>query len=295
MCPSWLSRGMGLQEQCPPCFLSGGSPLTPCFSLSPMLWFLTQSFNNSLLFSCCVLLFVTPWIAAHQAPLSSTASRSLLRFMSIESVMPSYHLILCHPFYCCPQSFSASGSLPVSRLLASGGQIIGASALLSVLLMNIQSWFPLGLTNLISLLRDSQESSPAPQFWHLPITHGRDPHFTCFLQVHFLVNPYFFLLLCPYLCCTDIWLRVSRSRTLHTFAREPFNENVTALGPTCSGVSAKCMKLHWTDAAAFKANSEDVEFPSPLVQGEFCLHEEGQVPALVLKSFSQGSRKREPS
>ena len=41
--------------------------------------------------------FVTPWTAAHQAPLSFTISRSLLRFTSIESVMPSNHLILCHP------------------------------------------------------------------------------------------------------------------------------------------------------------------------------------------------------
>ena len=56
------------------------------------------------------------------------------------------------PFSSCPQSFPASGSLPMSQLLASGGQSIGASALTSVLPMNIQGWFPLGLTDLISLL-----------------------------------------------------------------------------------------------------------------------------------------------
>ena len=50
----------------------------------------------------CVWLFVTPWTAAHQASLSSTISWSLLRFMSIESVMPSNHLILCHPFLLLP-------------------------------------------------------------------------------------------------------------------------------------------------------------------------------------------------
>ena len=66
------------------------------------------------------------------------------------------------PFSFCLQSFSASGSFPMSQLFASGGQSIGASA--SVLPMNIQRWFPLGLTALIFLLRDSQESSPAPQF-----------------------------------------------------------------------------------------------------------------------------------
>ena len=47
-------------------------------------------------------LFVTPWIAAHQASLSITISRSLLKIMSIESVMPSSHLILCHPLFLLP-------------------------------------------------------------------------------------------------------------------------------------------------------------------------------------------------
>ena len=60
----------------------------------------------------------------------------------------------CHPpissssssFSSCPQSFSASGSFPVSQLFTSGGQSIGAAASASVLAMNIQGWFPLGLT-----------------------------------------------------------------------------------------------------------------------------------------------------
>ena len=56
------------------------------------------------------------------------------------------------PFSPCPQSFPASGSFPVSRLFASGGQSIEASASESVLSVNIQYWFPLGLTGLISLL-----------------------------------------------------------------------------------------------------------------------------------------------
>ena len=64
----------------------------------------------------------------------------------------------CHPtisssvvlFSSCPQSFPASGFFPVSQLFASGGQSIGPSA--SVLPMNIDDWFPLGLTCLISLL-----------------------------------------------------------------------------------------------------------------------------------------------
>ena len=98
----------------------------------------------------CVWLFVTPWTTAHQASLSLTISRSLLKLMSIESVMSSKHLVLCIPFSSCLQSFPASGSFPMSWLFTSGGQSIGASA--SVLPMNIQDWFPLGLTGLISLL-----------------------------------------------------------------------------------------------------------------------------------------------
>ena len=65
------------------------------------------------------------------------------------------------PFSSCLPSFPTSGSFPVSQLVASGGQNIGASALALVLLMNIQDWFPLRLTGLISLhSRGPQESSP---------------------------------------------------------------------------------------------------------------------------------------
>ena len=89
----------------------------------------------------CVWLFVTPWTAALQASLSSTISQSLLKLTSTEAVMPSNHLVLCCPLSSCPQSFSASRSFPMSWLLVSGGQNIGASA--SVLPMNIRGWFPL--------------------------------------------------------------------------------------------------------------------------------------------------------
>ena len=91
----------------------------------------------------------TPWIAARQASLSITNSWSSLRLASIESVMPSSYLILCFTFSSCPQSLPASGSFPMSQLFATGGQSTGASA--SVLPMNIQGWFTLGLTGLISL------------------------------------------------------------------------------------------------------------------------------------------------
>ena len=69
------------------------------------------------------------------------------------------------PFTSRLQSSPASGSFPMSQFFASGGQSIGVSASASVLPMNIQDYFPLGLTGWISLQsRDSQESSPTPQF-----------------------------------------------------------------------------------------------------------------------------------
>ena len=69
------------------------------------------------------------------------------------------------PFSSCLQSFPASGSFPISQFFESDGQSIGASASASVLPMNIQDCFLLGLTNLISCSpRDSQVSSPTPQF-----------------------------------------------------------------------------------------------------------------------------------
>ena len=70
----------------------------------------------------------TPWTAACQASLSITNSWSLLRLMSIEMVMPSSHLILCHPILLLPSVFPSIRSFPRSQFLASGGQSIGVSA-----------------------------------------------------------------------------------------------------------------------------------------------------------------------
>ena len=68
------------------------------------------------------------------------------------------------PFSSCLQSFPASGSFPMSLLFASGGQIIGASVSASVLPMNIQGWFPLDPGFLPLLSKNTQGSSPEPQF-----------------------------------------------------------------------------------------------------------------------------------
>ena len=72
-----------------------------------------------------VRLFVTPRTAARQPSLSFTVSGGLLKFMTVESVMLSNQLILCHPLLSCGQSFPASGSFPMSQLFTSDGQNIG--------------------------------------------------------------------------------------------------------------------------------------------------------------------------
>ena len=98
----------------------------------------------------CVQLFATPWTAACQASLSFTIYWSLLRIMSVDSEIPSNHLILCFPLLLLPSIFPSIRFFPNGQLFASGGQSIGASASTSVRPVNIQSSFPLGLTGLIS-------------------------------------------------------------------------------------------------------------------------------------------------
>ena len=113
--------------------------------------------------------FWPPWTVALQARLSSTMSQSLLKFMSIESVILSNHLILCCSLLLLPSIFSSIRvfSNESARHIRWPKYWNFRSA--SVLPKNIQGWFPLGLTGLISLQskglsRVSQESSPAPQF-----------------------------------------------------------------------------------------------------------------------------------
>ena len=78
----------------------------------------------------------TPRVYSNSCPLSQWCHPTISSFVV--------------PFFCL-QSFPASGSFPMSQFLASGGQSIGASASASVLPMNIQDWFPLGLTGWVSL------------------------------------------------------------------------------------------------------------------------------------------------
>ena len=106
---------------------------------------------GSLICFCCSIAqscpaLCNPWTEAHQASLSYTTSRSLRKLMSIESVMSSN---LCCRLLLLPSVFS---SIRVFCNELTLGQSIGVSASLSVLPMNNQGWFPLGLTGLISLL-----------------------------------------------------------------------------------------------------------------------------------------------
>ena len=100
----------------------------------------------------CVRLFATPWIAAHQASLAITNSRSSLKLTSIESVMASSHLILCHPLLLLPPiPPSIRGFSNESTLLQWGGQSTGVSASASFLLKKSQGWSPSEWTGWISL------------------------------------------------------------------------------------------------------------------------------------------------
>ena len=99
---------------------------------------------NSVQSLSCVWFFATPWTAAHQASLSIAYSQSLLKLMPIELVMPSSHLILCHPLLLPPSIFPSIRVFQMSQLFIPGGQSYGVSASASVLPMNIKEWSPLG-------------------------------------------------------------------------------------------------------------------------------------------------------
>ena len=114
-------------------------------------WFRNTETGSSVQSLSCVQLFATPWTAARRPPCPSPTPRAY------SNSCPSSRW--CHPtisssvipFSSHLQSFPVSGSFPMSQFFTSGGQSIGVSASASVLPMNIQDWFPLGWTCLISL------------------------------------------------------------------------------------------------------------------------------------------------
>ena len=106
-----------------------------------ILWFFIHfiSFQFSSVQSLShVRLFATPWTAARQASLSITNSRSSPKLMCIESVMPSSHLIFCHPLFLLPPIPPNIRVFSMSQLFTWGSPSIGVSALASVLPMNTQ-------------------------------------------------------------------------------------------------------------------------------------------------------------
>ena len=100
----------------------------------------------------CVQLFKTPWTAVCQASLSIANSWQLLKLMSIELVMPSNHLILCHPLLLMPSVFPSIRVFSTKLVLCIRWPNYWSSASTSDLPMNIEDWFPLGCIGCISLL-----------------------------------------------------------------------------------------------------------------------------------------------
>ena len=122
--------------------------------------------GSSVQFSRSVVSYsATPWTAARQAFLSITHSRSLLKLMSIGSVMPSNHLILFRPLLLLPSIFPSIRVLSNESVLPIKWPKYCSFSFSIILPKNIQDWFPLGLTCWSPCSpRDSQESSPIPQF-----------------------------------------------------------------------------------------------------------------------------------
>ena len=98
-----------------------------------------------------VWLFVTTWTAAHQTSVSISNSWSLLKLMTIKSVVPSIHLILCYHLLLLPSIFPGLRVFSNERVLPIRWPNYWSSASASVLPVNIQDWFPLGCTGWISL------------------------------------------------------------------------------------------------------------------------------------------------
>ena len=128
---------------------------TSCISFT---WELVRNTNSqappqtSVQFSGSVMSdSATPWTAAHQVSLSIINSRNLLKLMSIESVMPSNHLILCRPLLLLPSIFPSIRVFSNESVLHIRWPKYGVSASGSVLPVNIQDRFPLGWTGWISL------------------------------------------------------------------------------------------------------------------------------------------------
>ena len=109
-------------------------------------YFISTTWRNqfsSVQLLSCIPLIAIPWTRARQATKSAANSRSFLKFMSIETMIPSNHLILCHPFLLLPSIFPSIKLFSNESVLHISGQSTGVSASASVIPMNIQNWSPL--------------------------------------------------------------------------------------------------------------------------------------------------------
>ena len=115
----------------------------------------TRDTHTYILFCCSIIqscpTLCDPMDCSIAGSLFFSIFQSLLELMSIESVMPSNHLVLCCPLLLQPSIFPRIRVFSNESVFASSGQSTRASASASVLPVNIQGWFPLGLTGLISL------------------------------------------------------------------------------------------------------------------------------------------------
>ena len=144
---------------------SSRSFMVSCLTLRSILTLFLYMVSQSVQSLSRVWLFATPWVAAHQAFLSISNSWSLLKLMSIELVILSNHLILCHPLLLLPSIFSSIRIFSKESDFHISWPKYWSFSFSISLPMNIQDWFPLGWTvGSPCSPRDSQESSPTPQF-----------------------------------------------------------------------------------------------------------------------------------
>ena len=120
-------------------------------------------------------------------------SQELLKPMSTVWMMPSSHLVLCHPLLLLPSVFPSIRVFSMSQLFTSGGQSFGASASASVFLINIQGWFPLELTGLISLLSKKLSKVFCSTTIRKPQFFGTQPFIVSNSHIHtWLLTPHSF-------------------------------------------------------------------------------------------------------
>ena len=148
------------------------------------------NWEGSLLFSCSVM-FDSMWphrLQHARLPCPSLSSRVCSDLCLLSRWCHPTISSSVNPFSSCPQSFPASGSFPASQLFASGGQTIGVSASASVLSMNIQDEFPLGLTGLVSLLsKGLSRVFSSTTFWKHQVFSTQPPlWFNCHIRTWLL-------------------------------------------------------------------------------------------------------------